>query len=159
MVFCWQQYNNCYLLRFTKQNARKYKQHIRSKMLPCYSYIVTNASIVSSLRSFKRCLYEEQPFPLTSMVHPGPLTPVIVASQGGQAYWITVPTGQASVHVFHHSVRSTFCNSHRTNRGGTIKAFIFFLSSSFCYILMMFPYLKPSNLAMYWTGACTPRLQ
>jgi hypothetical protein len=62
------------------------------------------------------------------------------------------------MHVFHHSVRSTFCNSHRINRGGTTKAFIFFLSFSFCYILMMFPYLKPSNLATYWTDVCTSRL-
>jgi hypothetical protein len=128
-------------------------------MLSCYSYIVTKTSTITSLKGFKRCLYEEQPFHVTSMVHAGPPTSVIVASQGGEAYWITVPTGQASVHVFHHSVRSTFCNSHRTNRGGTIKAFIFFLSSSYCYILMMFPYSKPSNLAMYWTGACISRLQ
>jgi hypothetical protein len=159
IVLCWQEYNKYYLSWFTEQNSTKYEQHIRSKMLFCHCDIVTKTSTITSLTGFKRCLQKEQPFPLTSMVHPGPPTSAIVASQGGQAYWITVPTGQVSVHVFHHSVRSTFCNSHRINRGGTTKAFIFFLSFSFCYILMTFPYLKPSNLVMYRTDVCTSRLQ
>jgi hypothetical protein len=150
MVLCWLEWD---LLWFTKQNATNHEEHIRSKMLPCYSHIVTKTSAITSLKGFRRRVYAEQPFPLT-LVPPGPPTPAIVVSQGGQAYWITVPTGQASDHVFHHSVRSTFCNSHRTNRGGSIKAFIFFLSSSFSYILMMFLYLKPSILVMYSTGAC-----